>query len=212
MTADSGQLPAPTRAAAVRIRPGSRSEIGLLNTLLASTSGRAVGTEPLKLFTTMARHRRLFRGWLRFAAALTLRGKLPRVDAELVILRVAANCGSAYEQRHHERIARASGLSSAQISALEQRADAHPWTPRQLALLNAVDELHRTRMLTDAAWHAAAGHLDHVQLVELCMLVGHYEMLAMLLNSAGVQPDDVRGSLLIQRALARRARSTSNAR
>jgi alkylhydroperoxidase family enzyme len=168
-----------------------------------------VGTEPLKLFTTLARHRRLFRGWLRFAGALTLRGSLPRVDAELVILRVAANCGSAYERGHHERIAAASGLSTAQISAIGNGTDEHPWTARRLALLKAVDELHHTRTLTDDAWCLAADHLSDVQLIELCMLVGHYEMLAMLLNSAGVQPDEVRGRLLIRRALLRRARSTS---
>jgi alkylhydroperoxidase family enzyme len=159
----------------------------------------------------MARQRRLFRGWLRFAGSLTLRGSLPRADAELVILRVAANCGSAYERSHHERIAAASGLSVAQIQALGQGPEAHPWAPRQLALLTAVDELHHTRTLTDDAWHGVDGHLSDVQLIELCMLVGHYEMLAMLLNSGGVQPDEVRGRLLIRRALLRRARSASTA-
>ena len=40
---------------------------------------------------TIARHRRLFRPWLRFAATLMPGGVLPRADSELVILRVAHN-------------------------------------------------------------------------------------------------------------------------
>ena len=32
-------------------------------------------------------------------------------------------------------------------------------------------------------------HLDEVLLIELCMLIGHYEMLAMTLNSLDVEPD-----------------------
>ncbi len=31
--------------------------------------------------------------------------------------------------------------------------------------------------------------LDDLELIELCMLVGHYEMLAMTLNSLAVEPD-----------------------
>jgi alkylhydroperoxidase family enzyme len=34
-----------------------------------------------------------------------------------------------------------------------------------------------------------AGELDDVELIELCMLVGHYEMLAMTLSSLRVEPD-----------------------
>ena len=32
-------------------------------------------------------------------------------------------------------------------------------------------------------------HLDEVLLIELCMLIGHYEMLAMTLNTLEVEPE-----------------------
>ena len=105
--AENGPPPPPPR-----LSPGTRSEIGRINDLIARLAGRAVGTEPLQLFTTLARSRRLFRGWLRFAGALTLRGALPRPDAELVILRVGTRCECAYELAHHRRIAPHSGLTS----------------------------------------------------------------------------------------------------
>ena len=72
-----------------RVAPGRRAEIGAANALITSVIGRAAGTNrPPHLFTTLARHRRLFRRWLRFAGALMPGGKLPRRDTELVILRV----------------------------------------------------------------------------------------------------------------------------
>src|SRR4051812_45058564 len=63
-----------------RIPPGDASEIGRLNVLFARVAGAVTGTEPPKVFTTLARHRRLFRRWLWFAGALMPRGVLRRAE------------------------------------------------------------------------------------------------------------------------------------
>jgi len=68
-----------------RIAPGSRRQIGLLNAGIGRLSGLATGGRPPHIFTTLARHRKLFRRWLWFAGALMPRGRLPREDTELVI-------------------------------------------------------------------------------------------------------------------------------
>src|SRR5262245_29939335 len=81
----------PRGPAEPRIAPGRRSDIGALNWTVAAIAGRVAGTGPMNIFTTLGRHRWLFRRWLVFAGALMPGGKLPRVDTELVILRVAAN-------------------------------------------------------------------------------------------------------------------------
>jgi alkylhydroperoxidase family enzyme len=180
-----------------RIAPGTRAQTGLLNALIARVIGLAGGTKgPPALFTTLGRHRRLFRPWLRFAGRLMPGGKLPRADAELVILRVATLAPSEYEWGHHERIARRFGLDRAAIERVRDGAEADGWTPRQVAILRAVDELHATRTLGDRAWDAlrAAG-LNETELIELPMLVGHYEMLAMTLNALRVRPDRFRRAL-----------------
>jgi len=52
-----------------------------------------------------------------------------------------------------------------------------------------VASLHTDRKISDATWQALARDLSHTQLIELCMLAGHYEMLAMTLRSLGVQAD-----------------------
>jgi alkylhydroperoxidase family enzyme len=176
---------------AARIAPGTRAETGLVNALIAQGIGLVAGTRgPPALFTTLGRHRRLFRPWLRFARSLMAGGALPRADGELVILRVAVLCGSAYEWAHHERIAPRAGLDEAAVARVHDGADAPGWSARQAAIIRAVDELHATRTLGDASWDAlrAAG-LGETELIELPMLAGHYEMLAMTLNALRVPAD-----------------------
>jgi len=173
-----------------RVAPGSRREIGWLNALIVAAIARAARTErPPNLFTTLARHRRLFRAWLRFAGALMPRGTLPRADTELVILRVAYNCRCDYEWRHHERLARATGLGERQIAAALNGSAPGGWSHRQSLLARAADELHERRELSDGLWSALREELSERELIELCMLIGHYEMLAMTINSLRIQPD-----------------------
>jgi AhpD family alkylhydroperoxidase len=178
---DGGQGP--------RIGPGNRSQLGWLNYGIARLAGLATRGRPPHIFTTLGRHRGLFRRWLWFAAALMPGGKLPRRETELVILRVAHNAGSEYEWAHHERMGRRAGLSDEEIARVREGADAPGWSERNALLLRAADDLHANRKIDDELWGQLSATLDEVRLIELCMLVGHYEMLAMTLNSLQVEPD-----------------------
>jgi AhpD family alkylhydroperoxidase len=164
-------------------------EIGWVNHGLARLIGAATGTGPPNLFTTLGRHRRLFRRWLRFAGALMPGGRLPRRDTELLILRVAHNTHCDYEWAHHERLGASAGLSSSQIARVREGAGAEGWSEREALLLRAADELHADRAISAALWSLLRPQLSDEELIELCLLVGHYEMLAMTLNSLQVQPD-----------------------
>ena len=44
-------------------------------------------------------------------------------------------------------------------------------------------------MIGDATWARLSEFLSHTELIELCMLAGHYEMLAGTIASAGIQPE-----------------------
>ena len=72
--------------------------------------------------------------------------------------------------------------------------DAPGWSERQALLLRAADEMHADGRIGDELWAQLAAQLDEVRLIELCMLIGHYEMLAMTLNSLGVEPERAQGS------------------
>jgi AhpD family alkylhydroperoxidase len=184
-----------TAGSSPRIRPGNRREIGWVNAGIVRVLGLATGGRPPHVFTTLARHHGLFRRWLWFAGGLMPGGKLPRAETELVILRVAHNTDCEYEWGHHERLGKRAGLSAEEVERVRSGPDASGWSERQALFLRAADELHADRRIGDELWAQLATQLDEVRLIELCMLVGHYEMLAMTLNSLGVEPEHPRNRL-----------------
>jgi alkylhydroperoxidase family enzyme len=172
-----------------RIAPGDRRQLGWINFAMARLAGIATRGQPPNIFTTLGRHRGLFRRWLWFGAALMPGGKLPREETELVILRVAHNTGSEYQWSQHERIGAKAGLSEAEISKVRVGPDAPGWSERQGLLLRAADEMHDGRQIEKELWARLAAHFDEARLIEICVLIGHYEMLAMTLNTLEVQPE-----------------------
>jgi alkylhydroperoxidase family enzyme len=172
-----------------RIKPGGRAEIGTVNFVFSRIAGRVTKTGPPNIFTTLGKNPRLLRRWLFFAGALMPGGKLPRIDTELVILRVASNAGSEYEWNQHVPMGKAAGLSDEDIERIKTGPGAAGWSERQSALLSACDDMHSDREISDATWARLTAILDERLLIELCMLIAHYEMLAMVLGTLRVQPE-----------------------
>jgi 4-carboxymuconolactone decarboxylase len=154
------------------------------NELLAPTE---VNGKNLNIFTTLVRHPRLYNRWSAFGGTLLRRGELSGRDRELLILRTAWHCHAHYEWGQHVAIAKAAGLSADEIARVPDGPDAAGWTPDDAALLRAADELHRDAYITDATWSALADRLDERQLIEVCMVVGQYHLVAFTLNSLGVE-------------------------
>lgn len=177
-----------------RIPPGTWRDVGFVNYMLAGIASRKAGARGrLNGFTTIGRHRSLFRAWIRFTRELTQRGSLPAIDAELVILRVAHNCECEYEWRQHARMAADAGLSPALIAAVKEDPEGPVYSQHQEALLRAADELHGERELSDPTWASLRQRFSDEQMIELCMLAGNYEMVAMTLKSLRVEPDPAQG-------------------
>lgn len=198
-----------------RIAPGSRRDIGPVNMGLARVIGAATGGGPPNLFTTLSRHRGLYRRWLAFAGALMPGGRLPRRVTELLILRTAHNCGCDYEWHHHERLGAEAGLTAQEIDRVRQGPGAGGWAEHEATLLRAADEMHADRAIADETWAALRPHYSDAKLIELCLLVGHYEMLAMTINSLRIETDPppptrpTRSMRVAQRIAARRTGSGS---
>ncbi|MGH8996269.1 MAG: carboxymuconolactone decarboxylase family protein, partial [Acidimicrobiales bacterium] len=87
----------------------------------------------------------------------------------------------------HVAIARAAGLSADEVARVPDGPDAAGWAPDDAALLRAADELHRDAAITDATWSTLTGRLGERQLIEVCMVVGQYHLVAFTLNSLGVE-------------------------
>jgi alkylhydroperoxidase family enzyme len=173
----------------VRIPPPAPGALGPLGRVAAWIGGRATHGDSPRVLTTLAGHRRLFRHWLPLAAGLIRGTEIPREDVELVILRTAWNCASWYEWAHHVALAAAAGLDPSTPDRVMEGAGAVGWSPRQRALLLGTDELHNFQVITDATWELLREELREHELIELCFVVGHYEMVAMALNSLGVEPE-----------------------
>jgi len=148
------------------------------------------GTGPdAKIFTTLVRHPGLFRTWLPFGGKL-LNGRLPARDRELLILRTAWNCRADYEWGQHVRIGRDAGLTTDEIDRVPSGPGARGWDRADATLLRAADELHLSSRVVDPTWAELASRYDERQLIEVCMVVGHYHLVAFTLNSLGVELDE----------------------
>jgi 4-carboxymuconolactone decarboxylase len=147
------------------------------------------GREPPRTMAVLARQPDLLGPFLTWAAALALEGALPKRDHELVALRVAWNCRSAFEWGEHAEFARAAGLDDVEIARVEREVDDAVWVEHEAALLRAADELHRSSTVSDPTWSTLAAHYDAGQLVELLFVAGQYTMLSMVANAAGIDAE-----------------------
>lgn len=153
-----------------------------------SVVARAFGRKKVPdVFVLFARNRRLFWAWLAFAAQMMPFGRLPATDREKLILRTAWLTRCRYEWGQHVEIALRVGVTDAEILAIGRGPEA--CTPADRLLLQACDELHAGVTLGESTLKALQARFAARELTELVILVGHYRMLAGLLNSAGLPLD-----------------------
>ena len=153
---------------------------------LLAVMRRPDGTD-LNIFATMAHHPKLLKRWSAFGATLLFGGELPGRDRELLILRTAWLCKAEYEWGQHVLIGRASGITDDEIERIPVVEISDEWSPLDAALLRAVDELHEQQAISDETWAVLADAYSYRQLIEVCMVVGQYHMVAFTLNSLGVE-------------------------
>jgi alkylhydroperoxidase family enzyme len=183
----------PAEGGEPRVAPARPRELRPLARIVAEVAGRVTDSGPPNILTTLGQHPRLFRAWLRYSGHLMPFGQLPRRDTELVILRVAWRCRSAYEWHQHVPIALRVGLSPDEVAGVADGRPAAGFTHRQRTLLAVSDELLAGRKLTDATWSGVQTTLRDREAIELCLLIGHYQGLASAIGGLGIQIEHVPG-------------------
>lgn len=184
------ELPAPLPAvASPRIPSGTRRELGLFGWMFCKLAARVWGVPEFHLFTALAQHKRLFWSWLPFSGVLLYRGRLPKQDTEVAILRVGHLRGCQYELQQHRRLALRRGVDETTQAEVFAWPNGHGLSERMRALLTGVDELVANRTLSEQSWQRLSEHLDRPQLIEFVILVGQYDALAMTLTTFGVPLD-----------------------
>lgn len=181
-----------------RIPSGKLRQLGPVNWVLAKLGARTVRAPEMHLFTTLGHRQSLFWAWLLYGGRI-LRGRLPRIDTELVILRVGHLRSCEYELQHHRRMARAAGLDAQTQATIfawpdipETGGPRRVLSARQQALLNATDELIKDRSITSDTWQQLATHLNRARLIEFCMLATHYDALAATITALEIPLDHPR--------------------
>ena len=150
-------------------RPASRAGRRAPQLGLRAVSGRVAGHRRRPTSSSsLGRHRRLFRGWLRFAGRLMPGGKLPRRETELVILRVAHLRGCAYELEHHVHLGARAGITAADVERVQDGPDgARVVAARSCRCLPRSTSCTNDSDLTDEDWAELPSCPHERELIEL---------------------------------------------
>jgi alkylhydroperoxidase family enzyme len=154
-----------------------------------STLGGLV--RPINLAATLAHNRPVRAAVDAFAGTFFDPDVIDPRLRELVVLRMAWKTQSAYEFGQHVLAARAVGISEAEIA----RTTTDPvgdggWSPLESLAFRMVDDIYRDDCVADETWASLAEMLDDEHLIALVGLACCYRMVAGILNSLGIQPED----------------------
>ncbi len=109
---------------------------------------------------------------------------------ELVILTVARSWDQQFEWGYHHPIALRKGLTEDVVDAVAEGRRPEGAPASVLAVWTLVDELQRTRQVSDATYAAAVAEVGEVGVVEAVATAGYYTTLAMTMNAAGTPPPE----------------------
>ena len=145
-------------------------------------------TRGQNFFKTFVRHKELFRVWNEFGRTV-FNGHLPDRDRELLVLRVAWLTHCRFEWASHEPLARQMGITDQEIEGVTAGPAASCWSELDSALLSAVDELFADSVIGERVWSVLRDAYDDLQLIEIPVVVGQYQLVAYFNNTFGVEPD-----------------------
>lgn len=139
---------------------------------------------------TLMRNMNLLNSWNGFAAHIMANSTLDARLREMLIMRVGWLTQSEYEWGQHVLMSAPAGLTHADHLRLKEGPGAAGWNEMEKALLQATDELIADAFIQDKTWNVLNKHLSTQQIMDAVFTVGQYNMLAMALNSLGVQREE----------------------
>ena len=151
--------------------------------LLPRDRGEAV----LGVWSTCANAPRLCNAWLEFTDYPLRESSLPIRDRELLILRTGYLNQGAYERAAHRGLDLSAGIEEQELRDITIGSSADSWSDWDSALLKAAEELHEIAVVSDETWTTLTKRYDKPQMMEVVFTVGQYNLVAMYLNSLGVQ-------------------------
>ncbi|HYZ28031.1 MAG TPA: hypothetical protein VE570_03165 [Thermoleophilaceae bacterium] len=158
----------------------------------------------LSLLGVMAHAQGSFGPWISFATALLSKLELSPLLRELAILQVALlDPGGDYEWSQHAPLALAAGAGDAQLEALRGEELGAQFSDEQALVLRFTREIVSMGRASDETRAALLELLGPRQVVELLEVIGHYMMVARIVNIAGLQPEALAAIVAQQSRLTR---------
>ena len=139
---------------------------------------------------TLLRHPaalKAFRVWASFLMSDT--NPLGPREREILALRTAWQIKSGYEWSRHIVFGRRAGLSDEEMEGLKKPLSSRNWSAADSALIESADALVDDFFVPDNVWAKLTKHFNEKQCMDAIFVVGHFVLLGMFLNTAGVQID-----------------------
>jgi len=138
------------------------------------------------VLATMVRHPNLTAAYLPFNSYLLMNSTLSPRIREVALLRAVHRGNSDYLWSHHLPIAARAGLSPEDISGIESGECPDP---HDQVVVDAVDDLTAAYTVSEATWAKLGEVYTDEQRMDLVFTIGGYLLLAMGVNTFGVQPE-----------------------
>lgn len=140
------------------------------------------------VLATLVRHPALTGAYLPFNAYLLTGSTLSPRDREVALLRAVLRSDCDYLWSHHLPIAERAGLTAEEIATI---GSGQPAGKSDAAVVRAADELVDNRTISAAVWNELGRHFTDEQRMDLVFTIGGYCLLAMAVNTFGVQKETI---------------------
>ena len=173
MSAGSDRLPPLTEEQMTPEQRAAAAEIS------AGPRGAVIGP-----FAPLLRSPELMTRLQKVGEYLRFESPLDRRLFEMTILFVARWWDQQFEWTYHHPLALQAGLDPAVADAIAEGRRPEGMDPAATAAWDLLDELHRTRGVSDGTYARAVAELGEGGVVELVATAGYYTTLAVVMNTA----------------------------
>ena len=142
------------------------------------------------LFRMAAHSPATVREFTRYGDRLLFKAELDDKFRELCIILVSLLCQSRYEWAHHVPIALRTGVTSEQLEQIENWRGSDLFSEQEKVILAFTEEVVKKSRPAPETFKAASDFLDNTSLVELTLSIGHWSMVANVLNTFQVDVED----------------------
>ena len=139
---------------------------------------------------TLMHNMPLLNAWNPLAGHIMVTSSLSPRLREIAIMRVGWVTRSDYEWGQHVLMSEDAGLTHEDHRRISEGASAAGWGGEEKAIITMTDELLLDTTISDSTWSSLKEVFSDQQILDAIFTVGQYNLLAMALNSLGVQREE----------------------